>query len=107
MAAFLLSWFAAANATILCESEEHISVENIYSDYCTIDLNQDYFSFDHSDLSSDCRDTLIQMDKMNTVGRLNFKFIDLESSIKTDWGYQLVALDQNYISYILNKERIF
>ena len=107
LAAFLFSWSAAANATVLCECEEgHITVENIYTGYCDIDFNHDHGAPGHADISCDCEDTAIQMGISNAAKQLDFNFNYPESTIKTDFEYKTSSLNQNHISHILSKNRI-
>lgn len=107
LATFLFSWSAAANATVICECEEgHITVENIYTGYCDIDFNHDHGASGHADISCNCEDTAIQMGISNTAKKLDFNFNYPEPIIKTDFEYKTSSPDQNYISQILNKNRL-
>ena len=107
LAAFLLSWSAAANATVLCQCEEgHITVENIHTGYCDIDFNHDHSAPGHSDITCDCDDTSISMGTANTAKTIDFNFTTHQPLIKPNTDYRILAPDQNLLSYISRRDRL-
>ena len=108
LAIFLLSWCNSTNATVICECEEgHITVENIYTGYCNIDLNHDHSIPDHSDLNSLCKDKSINLDTTSAVKNSDFNFTYIPSVNNQYVIHEIASLDQNYIAYILSKERLY
>lgn len=106
LAVFLFSLSTAANATILCQCEEgHITVENIDTGYCDTDFNHDHSAPGHCDITCDCEDTAIYMGTISIAEKIDFDFSHQETILKTDREYGAVALNQNHISYILNRNR--
>lgn len=107
LAAFLFSWSAAANATVLCQCEEgHMAIENIYTGYCDIDFNHDHGAEGHSDLTCDCEDTFISVDTASLSQKLDINFDYTQPVAKTEHSFKAPSLDQNYIAYVLSKERL-
>jgi hypothetical protein len=107
LAVFLFSWLSSANATVLCECEEgHITVENIYTGYCNIDLNHDHGAQGHSDITCDCEDTPITVGNISFSQKLDFDFNYSQAKVKIDTSFKTFASNQNHIAYALSKDRL-
>ena len=107
LAAFLFSWTAAANATVLCQCEEgHIAIENIYTGYCDIDFSHDHGADGHSDLTCDCEDTPITIENASLSQKIDIDFNYSQPIVGADVELKVSSLDQNYIAYVLSKERL-
>jgi hypothetical protein len=109
LAIFLLSWLSSANATILCECEEgHITVENIYTGYCNLDLNHDHSNQGHSDLTCSCDDSSINLNIVSYSSEIDYDFdFEPQKTFKIDNSInQIGILKQDYILlYDLNVRR--
>ena len=109
LAIFLFSWLSSANATVLCECDEgHITVENIYTGYCNLDLNHDHDVPGHSDLTCRCDDTSINLSVVSYSNKIdyNFDFTIHKPFISSNSISQFPKLDQRYLlSYNSNIKR--
>ena len=107
LAVFLVSLLSSANATVLCECEEgHITVENIYTGYCDIDLNHDHAAEGHSDITCDCEDTPITVGNISFSQKLDFDFNYSQAKVKIDTSFKTFTSSQNHIAYALSKDRL-